>query len=233
MRTQLTAAMLALAALSATPFANAQEVQKKLAKDFAIDRKVQAPFENIIDFVSDLMEAPIVIELSEFKAHNRKVPTDVLITLPKLTVSADSIIREVLSRVNCVYEVRDQRIVIVPNVFNGKPRRFPLLSQSDEDRVQKTKLTLRNKKVDIERDIRATLTDVIEFFTDRSGIPISIDDNAFRAIDCNTVSDIVVELTKSEHVPLKTILNALIKQIKGRYEVMPGYIRIVPSSGKS
>jgi len=232
MRTRLTARLLAFVLLTIMQSASAQEVQKKLDKQLDVGKQKIAPLPEIIDFLSKQADLPIELDLDAFRRNQREVPNE--IRLPRFLTSVDGALRETLTMAGCVYEIRGNKIAMIPNIMNGKGLRFPDFSEGNKKRIQDTQARFDEIKLDIEREITAPLLDVIEFLGDRTDVSFVFDRRALReANGSRIVEDVTVKLSKSNGQTLSCILKSLLKQLDARIEVAPGYLRIVPASGSS
>jgi outer membrane protein assembly factor BamB len=74
------------------------------------------------------------------------------------------------------------------------------------------------------------LKDALEFFSRKFNLPIMIQAEAFRTpADMDAFANQPVSLARVDSVPLGEVLNQLLKQIKAKYVVRPGYLQLMPA----
>jgi len=77
----------------------------------------------------------------------------------------------------------------------------------------------------------ATLNDALELLSDRYGLTIIVDSNAFAAIGVQKVEETAVQMPRMSGVPLATVLRLLVGQVKGdtyvgTYQINNDYIEV-------
>lgn len=206
-----------------------RELQRKLDAHFDVERALQAPLKDMLEFLGDRKDMPLRIEADAFAAVKRQAPDEVNVRLPRMPgVSADTVLRIVLNSVDAVYEIRERHIAIVPNKSDqGIVRSFPPVTVRHKQRVRETRDKLL-KKLDVERRIQAPLQDVVEFLGDRRDFSWFFDQRAFQVKGRRNVENTMVVLHVSAGKTTEQVLCNALEQANATFEAGPGYIRIVP-----
>jgi hypothetical protein len=134
-------------------------------------------------------------------------------------------------------------LVAIGDWYHGWAAPTPANEEKDTAIARKTEANpaavLRAKlaeRVDLPNGFEAntTLKDALDFISETYGLPITVDEEAFQAIEVQKVADQPVSLPKMKGVRLSTVMRLLLKQVKGNrycgaYLVRPDSVEVTTS----
>jgi hypothetical protein len=199
----------------------ADDVQAKLMKVVDIDKSIKAPCIDVMQFLSDRFDLKIQVDADAFVAEKLEVPSKKSIALPLAPgVCIDTILRLELSQVNAVYEVRKDIIVIIPHTFQGMPRSFPPLTETQK-RAQKEFLERLTKKRVEFPNVNAPITALLEMITHDQNLLIVLEPT-----QVGKLAGIKVNFPMGKYT-LDEVLRLVVKGTDATYEVHADHVRIV------
>jgi hypothetical protein len=96
-----------------------------LGQHINIDKRIEAPLKDVLQFLSDRFGTHAEIDSVEFSGEKRETPDNSRVVLEEMSdVSLDSAFRSLLKQVGAVYEFSGNSMIIVPDQKKGKPREF-------------------------------------------------------------------------------------------------------------
>jgi hypothetical protein len=202
----------------------------KLDRPITLDRGIDAntPLKDVLEFLQDRYEIKFGIDPAWKKLLKYPVE-DQPTKLPRIRgVRLATVLDVLLMQVNGDFEIRNDVIVVVPNLQRKKKIERPSDRQKKVEEALRAKL---RKRVDLEKGIESNtpFKDVMAHVASLYDLNIVIDTLAFR-IETKTdlVDDRPVRLRKMSDVSLENILRTNLKQVGGSYEIRDNLILIVP-----
>jgi len=204
----------------------AEDVRSKLTQVSATPKAGdKIALEDLILDLAVCYGCKIGIDNNAFAAENRKSAAAVKINVPNVhRLSLDSVLRIVLPKVDAVYEIRDNAVVVVPNTMNAQARSFPPLT-AEQIKAQKklreelaTPLEGRDRDRDIEQQIRRLVLDLM---------PNQVSSVIDKRLDKAMERVIHINLGRGT---TGSLLQKVLDEAGAIYDVQPDYIRIIPAS---
>jgi len=211
------------------PFACAGDIEKVLLEDrrsFSDSRPTEFP--DAVGYIGNCYNFwQIEIDEKAFAAEKRPAPEKLHVSIPELKdICMDSVLREVLPQAQAVYEIRGNKIVVVPNTDNGRRQPFPPITEAQIKAMKKLRDRLLKTGVEAEvdvrdREIKSTIRQLLE------------DDNVAFVIDEKGIGkkalERIITIPKGSYT-LDSMLKLLLDEVGAIYEVRPDYIRIIPAT---
>lgn len=209
-------------------FALADNIETKLTgsrKTLHTDREISFSF--AIDCIAQRFDCAIEIDEKAFAAEKRKVPDKTNINVPAIYVPLclDSVLRVVLPEANAIYEIRKNKIVVLPNTDRSQRRSFPPLTDGQKAAQKELRDYLLKTKVDVEADTEFEIGRHILDFLENHEVPGVVDEKGIGRESLERR----IKLPKGKYT-LDTAIRKVLEAAGAGYVVEPDYIRIVPAT---
>jgi hypothetical protein len=197
-----------------------------------IQRPISAKLDDFCDFLSKRLGVTVIADHAAFKREKAIYDGAKKIKLPKLPgVRGRTALEWALDQADLRYEVRANKVMIVPMIRDGQEFEFP----PTRIKMAERELALKNagsKTVDFEQPINASLRDVVEFLSDRFDLTIVIYEPAFARLQNNKkVQETQINLP-AKSVALRDALEDIAKKVGGIVEYRDDHIRITAKPDK-
>jgi hypothetical protein len=215
-------------ALSLPMSARAEDsIDAKLDRAVDVERPICAELKDLFEYLSDNFGVAVTVDDAAFKRE--KLDHDALyqkIDLPRMPgIRCRTALEWMLDQADLRYEVRDNKVMIIPMKRGGKEVAFPPAKFKLKERELSLK-KVGKKSVDIERPIDDELRYVVAFFEDRLDVAILIDKTAFARHQNNkTVANTKIKLPPKP-VVVREALEDLAATVGGVLEFRDDHIRI-------
>jgi hypothetical protein len=229
----LLAALLGMLAILVSPPSVAADnrLEEKLDKPITLDKPIDknTPLQDAYEFLAARLGVRITVDKEAFKKQSVDNLPELPVQLPKVTgVRLGLVLRLLSSQVNAGYEVKGDRVEIVPLMKSKKPAKRESKKWTEAAKIIREEL---KKPITLEKGIDANtpIKDVVELLSDRAALTIIIDVGTFHFEGVQNVEDMPVQLPVQKGVPLSEVLGKVLDQIKGTYEITGGAVVIVPA----
>jgi HEAT repeat protein len=193
--------------------------------DGEINFDPNTPLKEALSYISEVYDFKIDIDHAAFMAKDATVDIGALpISLRKMRkVSISSILLMVLDQADATYELRKNRLVVIPlKTKQGLSARLPPPSTA-----LLAKLRLPNLKR-INFDANTPLIEGLSYLGDVYDLEFVIDDKAFRKADIQEAKYQPIRLSTPPSYSLSLTLKFLLQQLQATYRVHGEFILIVP-----
>ena len=221
-----------LVVCSAAPLLlHADDLHAKRDKPVEIDKAIEAPAKDVLQYFSEIFGVIIEVDARAFATEKLNNPEELKhLVLHKMPVAyLDSVLQCVLWRTQAVYEIRGDKIVIVPNRSQGKPRAFPPFTEAQLKAQGELKQRMVKSTVEIERDLKGSFKGIWCYVEDRFEIPIIIGSTHVENVIYYIPT--YAEIQKGKYT-FDELLSGVLDQVDARYEVLPDHIRMVDKPKK-
>ncbi|MFL5339332.1 MAG: hypothetical protein ACJ8F7_04115 [Gemmataceae bacterium] len=191
-------------------------------------KPLDGKLKDILDFLAARYKIEIAVDSQLFTKNEVSALEQTKVSTLKMDgLFVDTMLREILRQANVVYEIRGQTVVVVPTGRDGKLRTFPALTEKQLQAQRELRLRVAKLEVPLERMFEGDLKDILEFISDRFEVPILVDAPSFKEAAKGDVRTARIKLGLGKQ-PVPKVLDALMQQIEGRYQIQSDHIRIVP-----
>src|SRR5262249_26384863 len=187
--------MLVLVAI-APETGRAADPRMQLDKVVDIEKAFDGPANTDLEYLSDRYDTPIVFDQVAFKKEKVKdAPYQRTVYVPKLSaVRLETTLRLILDQLDAMYEIRGQQIVVVPNLRDGKPLKYPPPTDAQKQAQRAMRERLEKTEADISKPFDGNLKSLLDYFEDRHSLDIIIDPTAFKRLKQRDVAEATVKL---------------------------------------
>ena len=201
----------------------ADDIDARLWRRVDIDKTINAPFKDVLQFLTDRFDLKVQFDGDAFVAEKREILNRKLVTLPKAPkVSMDTILRLELAQIGAVYEMRKGAITIVPDVINGQPRPFPNFTDTQKQARKELGERLAKQQVEFSTDVNARAADILEFLTESHDTLVMFD-----LAQKGKAAGKRVQFKKGKYT-MEEVLKEVAKVAGAKYEVHPDHVRVIP-----
>jgi hypothetical protein len=220
-----TISLLAISAcICAQADSRAQIVETKLVKTVDIDKEIQAPLKDLLEFLGDRFDLAINVDEKAFKSEKRGDPKMARIVLPKLPgVFLETTLQIALAQADAVYKIDGNKILVVPNRAKGVPVRFPSHTEFQKEEAKKAQKELadRLRPVKVETEaITAPVKDILEFITYKHNVTLILDPK------CKEIAEKKVRIEKGTYT-FHEFMGQMLKDTRATYKIQADHVLIL------
>jgi hypothetical protein len=205
-----------------------------LDKINSIEKRYEGTANDLLEFLADRFEVTFNVDRVAFAQEKLVPPLDRKIRLlPMPDISLETTLWAVFSQIDCVYEVRNGQIMILPLRDGKKCRRFPALVNVQPNAKREMTARIDKLELTIDTDGQSELKDVLQEIISKSNVAIVVDTAEFRRLPKSVdVWNVAIKL-KATKAPLSKLLNEIADQLKAKLDVHGDHVRIVPRTPES